>query len=153
MNNIHFSSKKEIWETPQHFFDELNKYFNFQRDLAANSKNHKCDIYFTPKNDALEQNWNDFDGWSFCNPPYGRQLKKWVQKASESNSKIVMLIPARTDTSYWHDYIFGKAQIIFLKGRLKFELDGVGQDAAPFPSALVIFGNRNDKISWEGGIR
>ena len=78
-------------------------------------------------------------------PPYGRELRKWVKKAYEESLEkhdgyIVLLIPARTDTSYWHDFIFGKAQINFLRGRIKFELHGESKDAAPFPSALVIYG-------------
>ena len=83
------------------------------------------------------------DGNLFLNPPYGRELKNWVKKASETElgegQYLVMLIPSRTDTSYWHDYIFGKAQIKFLRGRLKFEVNGEPRDAAPFPSALVIY--------------
>lgn len=82
-------------------------------------------------------------GALWLNPPYGRDLKSWVKKAYESSLKrtdcLVMLIPARTDTSYWHDYIFNKAQIIFLRGRLKFELDGTPKSTAPFPSALIIY--------------
>lgn len=83
------------------------------------------------------------EGNLFLNPPYGRHLKDWVKKASETklseNQYLVMLIPSRTDTSYWHDYIFDKAEIIFLRGRLKFEVNGQSKDAAPFPSALIIY--------------
>ena len=81
----------------------------------------------------------------FVNPPYGREIKHWVEKAYKEslepyNECVVMLIPSRTDTIYWHEYIFGKAKAIdFLKGRLKFEIDGVPRDAAPFPSALITY--------------
>lgn len=139
MNNVHFSSEKDDWETPQYFFNELNEHFNFKRDLASSEDNHKCDIYFTKETNVLEKDWNSFDGWNFLNPPYGRELKKWVKKASESKAKIVMLIPARTDTSYWHEYIFNKADVYFLRGRLKFEINGKPHYPAPFPSAVVIF--------------
>jgi len=84
------------------------------------------------------------EGNLWLNPPYGRDLKHWVKKAYESSlhrsGLLVMLIPSRTDTSYWHDYIFDKAQIKFIRGRLKFENCGVASQPAPFPSALITFG-------------
>ncbi|MGA3453923.1 DNA N-6-adenine-methyltransferase [Lactiplantibacillus plantarum] len=82
------------------------------------------------------------------NPPYGRELKLWVKKAAttglKDKQKLVMLIPSRTDTSYWHDYIFNHAEINFLRGRLKFEVDGISGDSAPFPSAVVIYTGDGD---------
>ncbi|MBS0978694.1 DNA N-6-adenine-methyltransferase [Levilactobacillus brevis] len=147
MNNALLSSEKNYWETPQAFFDKLNRQYQFSFDLAASVDNAKCQNFFTEEDDSLSQNWHIIAGNLFLNPPYGRELRKWVQKAYEESLKkhdacIVLLIPARTDTSYWHDFIFGKAQIKFLRGRLKFELNGESKDAAPFPSALVIYGGR-----------
>jgi len=147
MNNSLLSSDKNYWETPQAFFDKLNRQYHFSFDLAASVDNAKCGNFFTEEDDSLSQNWHSIAGNLFLNPPYGRELRKWVQKAYEESlgkhdGFIVLLIPARTDTSYWHDFIFGKAQIKFLRGRLKFELNGESKDAAPFPSALVIYGGR-----------
>lgn len=142
MNNaLHFSSKKHDWETPQSFFEELNSEFHFTLDAAADDLNHKCEKYFTEEQDALSQEWK---GSVFCNPPYGKKSPNFIKKAYEEskqeyNEVVVLLIPARTDTKIWHEYIFGKAEIRFLKGRLKFENNGQAKDAAPFPSALVIF--------------
>lgn len=122
-------------------FNQLNEKHNFDLDAAASKENAKLVNFFTEEDDALSQLW---EGNVFCNPPYSRQLGKWMKKAYEEhlrdkNRVIVFLIPARTDTSYWHDYIFGKAEIEFLRGRIKFEVDGIAKDAAPFPSAIVIY--------------
>ncbi|MGK0841001.1 DNA N-6-adenine-methyltransferase, partial [Klebsiella pneumoniae] len=96
---------------------------------------------------SLEQDWGKLSGAISREPPYGRELKLWVKKASETQLKhnqfLVMLIPSRTDTSYWHDHIFNHAEIEFLRGRLKFEVDGLSGDSAPFPSALVIYKGGN----------
>ena len=136
--DVHYSSKTNEWSTPQDFFDELDKEFNFTLDPCATSENAKCTKYFTVEDDGLKQDWsNDV---VFMNPPYGREIKYWVQKAYEESLKgatVVCLIPARTDTAYWHDYIFGKADDIrFLRGRLKF---GGSKNPAPFPSAIIIY--------------
>ena len=143
MNKALLSSKKMDWCTPQAFFDKLNREFHFTLDAAATPENTKCTRYFTPEMDALSRSWN-VDGAVFCNPPYGRQLGKWVAKAYQEHihtgGTIVLLIPARTDTSYFHDYILGKAEIRFLRGRLKFEDEyGNSGDAAPFPSMVVVY--------------
>ena len=139
-----FSSKKEDWETPQLFFDELNKKYKFNWDLASSDANAKCANHFTVGDDSLSHDWSALEGNLWLNPPYGRDLKRWVKKAYESSLNregvLVMLIPSRTDTSYWHDYIFDKAQIKFIRGRLKFENGGVASQPAPFPSALITFG-------------
>lgn len=142
LNNALFSSRKMDWETPQDFFEKLNKKFKFDLDAAANDENHKTEKYFTEKNSALHNEWQ---GNVFVNPPYGKKIGEFVKKAYEEYVRdndrfIVMLIPARTDTRYWHSYIQGKATVKFIKGRLKFENNGVPKDAAPFPSALVIYG-------------
>ena len=136
--DVHYSSKTNEWSTPQAFFDELNKEFNFTLDPCATSENAKCTKYFTVEDDGLKQDWSK--DVVFMNPPYGREIKYWVQKAYEESLKgatVVCLIPARTDTAYWHDYIFGKADDIrFLRGRLKF---GDSKNPAPFPSAIIIY--------------
>jgi len=134
-----FSSKTAEWETPQEFFDELNAEFNFTLDPCATPDNAKCKKYYTIKENGLKQNWGGET--VFCNPPYGRAIKDWVKKcyeeAQKPNTTVVMLIPARTDTNYFHDYIYGKAkEIRFIRGRLKF---GNAKNAAPFPSMVVVF--------------
>lgn len=137
-----FTSDKNYWETPQDFFDELHEKYEFTLDAAATDENAKLPNYYTVEDDALKQKW---EGRVFVNPPYGREIKHWVEKAYKEslepyNECVVMLIPSRTDTIYWHEYIFGKAKDIdFLKGRLKFEIDGEPRDVAPFPSALITY--------------
>ena len=128
-----FSSKTDLWETPQDFFDKLNEEFHFQTDVCALSENAKCKRFYTPEQDGLVQEWS---GSCWCNPPYGRQIGKWVRKASESKATTVMLIPARTDTAWFHDYIYGKAEVRFVRGRLKFS---GAEHNAPFPCMVVIF--------------
>lgn len=135
-----FSSKAMDWETPQAFFDQLDSEFHFTLDPCADKYNHKCDFYFTKDENGLVQSWRGHT--VFCNPPYGRAIKDWVIKCSEESghpgTTIVLLIPARTDTAYFHDYIYQKpnVEIRFLRGRLKF---GSGKNCAPFPSMVVIF--------------
>lgn len=133
-----FSSKTDLWATPQDFFNKLNEEFKFTLDPCSNHENAKCEKYFTIEEDGLLQNWRN--EVVFCNPPYGRELKNWVKKAYEESQKdnttVVMLIPARTDTIYFHEYIYHKAEIRFIKGRLKF---GDATNSAPFPSMVVIF--------------
>ncbi|MFA5186632.1 MAG: DNA N-6-adenine-methyltransferase [Patescibacteria group bacterium] len=136
MNKVHYSSLSAEWETPDDLFHELDAEFHFDLDPAATDENAKCEVYFTKEMDGLSLPWEGFT--VFCNPPYGRELPKWVKKAAGEKALTVMLIPARTDTSYFHDYILGKAEIRFLRGRLKFS----GQsNSAPFPSMVVIFRN------------
>lgn len=139
MDAVLFSSKEEVWETPQDFFDCLNEEFNFTLDPCALPENAKCAKFFTPEDDGLLQDWGGET--VFCNPPYGRKIYSWVQKCAEEskkpNTKVVMLIPARTDTKYFHEYIYKKAtDIRFVRGRLKF---GDGKNSAPFPSMVVVF--------------
>lgn len=145
-----FSSKSMDWSTPQSFFDSLNKEFSFSLDPCADATNHKCEKYFTKEDDGLRQSWKGET--VFCNPPYGRAIKNWVKKCSEEaqqpNTTVVLLIPARTDTKYFHDYIYQKpnVEIRFLRGRLKF---GDGKHSAPFPSMVVIF-RHGGKIHNQG---
>ena len=142
INKALFSSKNNCWCTPQDFFDVLNAEFHFVLDAAATKESAKCSKYYTPEDDGLSQSWN-VGGTVFCNPPYGKEIGKWVKKAYDEylrGSKVVMLIPARTDTRYFHDYIYGKAELRFIKGRLKFtDEDGKSYDAAPFPSMVVCY--------------
>lgn len=133
---VMFSSKTELWETPQDLFDKLNEEYHFDCDVCAIPENAKCDNYYTPEIDGLSQNWR---GACWCNPPYGREIGEWVEKAySESiwGAVVVMLLPARTDTKWFHEYILPYADIYFIKGRLKF---GNSKNSAPFPSMIVIF--------------
>ena len=130
--NVHFSSKTPEWTTPQELFDALNAEFHFTLDPCATKENAKCKKFFTAKEDGLKQNWK---GESvFMNPPYGHEIGAWVDKISKE--KGVALLPARTDTRWFHDFIYGKAEIRFLKGRLKF---GGSKNSAPFPSMVVVF--------------
>lgn len=135
MNNVMYSSKTDDWATPQDFFDTLNAEFNFTLDPAADDENHKCEQYFTCEQDGLKQKW---EGQRvFCNPPYGREIGRWVEKAATCGPEVcVMLLPARTDTKWFHRWIYGKAEIRFIKGRLKF---GDSKNSAPFPSMVVVF--------------
>ena len=138
-NELMFSSKTDLWSTPWNFFEKLNDEFHFTLDPCSTHENAKCYKHFTIEEDGLLQDWGN--EVVFCNPPYGRQIKDWVKKAYEesqkNNTTVVMLIPARTDTIYFHEYIYHKAEIRFIKGRLKF---GDAKNAAPFPSMVVIFG-------------
>ena len=133
-----FSSKEEKWETPQDFFDKLNDEFHFTLDAAASPDNAKCANYFTEEQDGLVQSWEGHTVW--CNPPYCRKTGAWVKKAYEEHQRtgctVVMLLPSRTDVRWFHDYILGKAEIRFIKGRLKF---GGNKNSAPFPSIVVIY--------------
>lgn len=138
--DIMFSSKTDQWSTPQDFYDSLNREFSFTLDPCADESNHKCARYFTREIDGLAQDWGGET--VFCNPPYGKALKDWVKKSSEEAKKpgttVVMLIPARTDTRYFHEYIYQKpnVEVRFIKGRLKFGNSG---NSAPFPSMVVVF--------------
>jgi site-specific DNA-methyltransferase (adenine-specific) len=134
-----FSSKSEMWETPQNFFDKLDKEFRFDVDACAISENAKCRKFYTPEEDGLSKDW---DKTTWCNPPYGRKIGDWVRKAYYQSKKfgstIVMLLPARTDTKWFHEYIYNKdwIEIRFVKGRLKF---GGSKWNAPFPCMVVVF--------------
>ncbi len=134
--NVHFSSKTDQWSTPQDLFNELNSEFSFDLDPCATDENAKCSKYFTVDDDGLSKFWGD--STVFMNPPYGREIKKWMEKAYNASlygATVVCLIPSRTDTRWWHDYAM-KGDIRFLRGRLKF---GNSKNSAPFPSAVVIF--------------
>ena len=139
--DVHYSSKTDNWATPQSFFDRLNAEFNFTLDPCADKDNAKCTKYYTIDDNGLAQDWAGER--VFMNPPYGRVIGDWVRKAYEESLKgtlVVALIPARTDTRYWHDYVMRASEIRLVKGRLKF---GDGRNSAPFPSAVVIWDGDN----------
>lgn len=136
INKALFTSNTEEWATPQAFFEELNREFNFTLDPCATAENAKCKKYFTKEQNGLLQSWAGET--VFCNPPYGRQIAKWVEKAYEETRRgatVVMLIPARTDTRYFHEFIYNKHEIRFIKGRLHFN---ESEQGAPFPSMIVV---------------
>ena len=133
-----FSSKTDLWETPQDLFDKLNNEFQFTLDVCATPENAKCDNFYTKEQDGLKYPWK---GAVWCNPPYGRGIGQWVRRAlfaSVSGSTVVMLLPARTDTKWFHDYIYKRnnVEIRFIRGRLKF---GGSKNSASFPSMVVVF--------------
>lgn len=132
-----FSSNTSEWATPVAFFKALDAEFHFTLDPCATAHNAKCARFFTAKDDGLSQDWGGQR--VFCNPPYGREIGQWVRKCYEERERcevIVMLLPARTDTKWFHDYIYGKAEIRFIKGRLHFN---DAKQGAPFPSMVVIY--------------
>ena len=131
--DVLFSSKTDLWATPQELFDKYDAICHFETDVCALPENAKCKRYFTPEMDGLKQEWT---GVCWCNPPYGRQIGKWVEKAVKSFATVVMLLPARTDTKWFHDWCLPYGKIEFLRGRLKF---GGCDNSAPFPSMIVIF--------------
>ena len=136
IDKVLLSSKSNEWETPQDLFDGLNEIYKFTLDPCSTHENHKCDKYYTQEDNGLAQDWSGET--VFMNPPYGREIGKWIKKAYESSlqgAKVVCLVPARTDTAWWWDYCT-KGEIEFIRGRLKF---GGSKNSAPFPSALIVF--------------
>ena len=133
-----YSSRSEEWPTPQAFFESLDREFHFTLDPCATRKNAKCRRFFTKKQNGLEQCW----GWHrvFCNPPYGRCMRDWARKCYEASGEgaaVVLLAHARTDTRWFHDWVYGKAnEIRFVRGRLRF---GDGKQSAPFPSLIAVY--------------
>jgi phage N-6-adenine-methyltransferase len=141
LNRGMFTSVTDEWETPREFFDAVNAVYHFDLDVCATHVNAKCKCYFTKAEDGLTQMWS---GICWMNPPYGREISLWVRKAYESSLEagtvVVCLLPARTDTRWWHDYVIAYAESVrFIRGRLRFS----GKGPAPFPSALVMFGRFN----------
>lgn len=140
-DNVHFSSKTDLWATPMEFFLKMaEQHGPFDMDVCANNENAKAPIFFTQETDGLQQEWS---GNCWMNPPYGRTIGQWMKKAHDSalaGAKVVCLVPARTDTAWWHDYAM-KGEITFIRGRLKF---GDAVNSAPFPSAVVVFSPAND---------
>ena len=138
MNKILWSSASVDWATPQYLFDLLDQEFHFNLDVAASASNAKCSSFFTESDNGLIQDWSGHVCW--CNPPYSRSLGKWVEKAfyesQKPNTLVVMLIPARTDTVWFHKYIYHDAEIRFIRGRLRFNQSS---NPAPFGSMIVVF--------------
>ncbi|MBI1902912.1 MAG: phage N-6-adenine-methyltransferase [Planctomycetes bacterium] len=137
MQQALFSSVRDDWETPQFLFDGLNAEFGFDLDVCATADNAKCRRFYTKADDGLAQRW---EGVCWMNPPYGREIEKWVRKAFEESQRhaalVVCLLPARTDTRWWHKYVLRATEIRYLRGRLKF---AGACNSAPFPSAIVVF--------------
>jgi len=135
-----FSKKSDEWATPQWLFDELNKEHGFTLDPASSDDNAKCPNHYTMEDDGLSKDWSGET--VFINPPYSKCFD-WVKKAhseaQKENTKVVMLLPARTDTKYWHQFCLDNkvvSEVCFIKGRLKF---GEQTNSAPFPSVIVVF--------------
>jgi site-specific DNA-methyltransferase (adenine-specific) len=134
MKSVHFQSNTPEWSTQQNLYDELNKKYKFTLDPCCTKENAKCKKFYTKKENGLVQSWKGER--VFMNPPYGRVIGQWIKKAVESEAKfVVCLLPARTDTKWFHDYLYKKHEIHFIKGRLKF---GGCKNSAPFPSMIVI---------------
>lgn len=135
INSGMMTSRTDLWSTPQAFFDTLDREFGFTLDVCATKENAKCSRFFSLEDDGLNQIW---DGTCWMNPPYGREIGLWMRKAFESSKEcatVVCLIPARTDTAWWHNYA-AHGEVRFIRGRLKF---GGAKNSAPFPSAVVVF--------------
>ena len=144
---VHFSSKSNEWNTPDDLYNTLDNEFNFTLDPCTNGLNNKCNKFYTEKENGLIQDWSK--DIVFMNPPYGREISQWIEKAyneSLKGGKVVCLIPSRTDTKYWHDFIFNKAsEVRFIKGRLKF---GDSKNSAPFPSAIIVYDNNFNNTKY-----
>jgi len=153
MNNhtreIVHSSKSVEWPTPQDLFDRLNAIYHFQLDPCSTDENTKCGNHFTIADNGLMQKWHPFKS-VFMNPPYGaREIPKWIQKAYEESCEgcvVVCLIPARTDTRWFHDYCLKYGKVEFIRGRLTFM---GSENPAPFPSAIVVFENQKQRTEMK----
>lgn len=138
MSSVHFKSENHTWETPIDLFRRLDAEFSFDLDVCALPETAKCPRFFSPADDGLSQQW---EGACWMNPPYGREIVQWMRKAFEESLRgctVVSLVPARTDTEWWHQYAM-RGEIRFIRGRLRF---GGAANGAPFPSAIVIFRDR-----------
>lgn len=137
MHTVHFSSERQDWSTPQRFFDALDAEFGFTLDACASADNAKCSRFYTVDDDALTQVW---DGVVWMNPPYTHRIGKWIRKAhyeaTISGSTVVGLIPARTETAWWHSDVMNATEIRLIRGRLRFSGHHTN---APFPSAVIVW--------------
>lgn len=142
-----FKSDKMDWETPDDLFSFLDQEFHFELDACATKENTKCKIFFDEEQDGLKKNWGAFET-VWVNPPYGTALKKWIRKGYQQarweDITVVMLIPSRTDTKYWHDFVMKADEIRFIKGRVRFK---GATNSAPFPSAVVVFKGMFDSVT------
>lgn len=151
--DVTLSSKLHTWRTPDVIFKPLHDRFNFTIDLAADKENTLLPKFFGEEEDSLKQNWEGHTGW--CNPPYGRQIPKWTKKCLNTKvqpgNAIVILLPARPDTSWWHD-VKDNCITVFLRRRIPFtepsKQETVG---APFPSMLLVFLNEQDLNGKKNG--
>lgn len=143
---IMFSSATDQWPTPIDFFRKVDRIFKFDLDVCADANNAKCPRFFSEHEDGLSQNWT---GVCWMNPPYGREIGLWVEKAhksaTEHGATVVCLLPARTDTKWWQNFCLDAQEVHFIKGRLKF---GDAKNSAPFPSALVVFRPSLSFLGW-----
>ena len=154
VKGLMFSSLRGDWETPQKLFDKLHSEFSFALDAAAKPSNAKCSRYLSHDRDAFKLDWHrEADGGSvFLNPPYGRGIDAWLGLAdqwSEYCRQVVCLVPARTDTRWFHEIVADRHEVRFLKGRVNFEIDGIAQDPAPFPSMIVVM-RKEPRPLWRG---
>ncbi|MCG8442666.1 MAG: phage N-6-adenine-methyltransferase [Caulobacterales bacterium] len=146
-----FSSRRDDWETPQDFFNRLDAVFHFELDAAATAANAKCARFFSPAEDGLAQDWRPHRR-VWLNPPYGRGVERWMRKAYQESLRgclVACLVPARTDTRWWHAWVKGKARVTFVRRRLRFSRPGARSPAASsavFPSAVVVYGLDLDRI-------
>lgn len=132
-----YSSRSEEWATPPNFFASLDAEFGFTLDPCATRQNAKCHNFYTKTDNGLAHDWGRHT--VFCNPPYGRNIGEWAKKCYQSawaGATVVLLVHSRTDTRFFHDWIYGKAELRFVRGRLKF---GDGRQSAPFPSLVAIY--------------
>ena len=141
VSEVMFKSDSTEWETPESLMVQLRKEFTFTLDVCATIENTKAHSYYTKEINGLKQEWYVYarNGACWMNPPYGREVGQWVEKAYNESLKgamVVCLLPARTDTKWFHEWVLGKAEIRFIRGRLKF---GLAKNSAPFPSMLAIY--------------
>lgn len=132
-----FSSNTDEWETPDELFDQLNNEFHFDVDVCSDGRNNKLPDHYTKEDDGLSKDWSGKRVW--CNPPYS-DIKSWVKKAfyetKNDNTLVVMLVPSRTDTKWFHDFVYNRCEIRFMNGRIKFK---GGRYNAPFPSMVLVY--------------
>lgn len=143
LTSFFFTSRTEEWDTPQYVYEVLNQEFHFTLDVCATKLNRKCDKYFSKAMNGLKRSWDKNICW--MNPPYGKDIYKWMQKAYEESCKsatVVCLIHSRTDTKWWHHWVAKADEVRFVYRRLAF---GKGERDSPFPSVIVVF--RNSKKS------
>lgn len=140
-----FSKASDEYGTPRDLYERLDAEFHFTLDPCATAENHKCEKYYTAEDDGLTKSWAGER--VFCNPPYS-QIKAWARKAraeADRGTLVVMLVFARTDTAWFHDYVYGAAELRFIRGRLHFETEGgCSPGPAPAPSMLVIFNGEGE---------
>lgn len=149
MNRVHFSSKTNEWTTPQDLFETLNNIFSFTLDPCCTHETAKCVKHFTVEEDGLSKSWGGET--VFMNPPYGRHIQAWLRKAYREglrgDTPVVCLVPARTDTEFWHWYVMKANYVHLYKGRIHF---AGAETGAPFPSAIVVFGKDINSLPLPG---